>query len=114
MNLDKVFEEFYGSPIPPDFDRGHEAMQNVSINDMKGMMQIAIRQALELAAERAKATVKEYAKEKCREQRELCFKAIYEAKPKHRVHTTGGMYYQSMSQKEFRDTILNAPEPGIK
>ena len=62
----------------------------------------------------AEDAMKEYAKEKCKEQRELCFKEIYNSRPKGRPHTTGGLYYQSMTQKEFRDTILNAPEPELK
>lgn len=53
--------------------------------------------------------MEEYAQQKCKKQRELCFTEIYNAKPKDKVHTTGGIYYQSMTQMEFRDTILNSP-----
>ena len=67
-----------------------------------------------LDTETALRAMREAVKQACKEQRELCFKEIYGASPKVRAHTTGSLYYQSMSQKEFRDTILNAPEPDIE
>jgi len=58
--------------------------------------------------------IKEYAREACKEQRKICFKKIYNARPNGRVHATGGLYYQSMSQMKLRDIIINAPEPELE
>ena len=50
----------------------------------------------------------------CKEQREIIFNEVYNTKPPKGTHSVGiKPYFQEMSQLEFRDAVLNAPEPEI-
>lgn len=67
-----------------------------------------------ISAKWAVEMIERYARQACKAQREICFFNAYEAKAPSGAQTVGiSLHYQNMTQKEFRDTIINAPEPDL-